>query len=546
MRMNRHTNTRCTWLCGLFCGVWVAGLGGVAMAESEATPAKADAGPTLNDLLQRIDSLERRNKSLEGQVSELKAIEGEKWLSQERADQIRSVVADVIADADSRASLRQDAMTAGWNDGFFLASPDGRFRLQVNGLIQPRFMWSHISGTPNTSYTVPDQLENRYGFDSNYNELTFKGHIFSPAVEYMVKTNVAMGDTYQLGTQPNAVTNNLNAGPTTGQMYLLDAWARISFTDEISLRVGQYRSPYAREQLVTEQNQMAVSRTGVVRNYGLWYTQGIELQSQGDDFRTNISLDNGGSSNLAGTSANLIGQQPLDAPWYTQQVSYSVTTRIEWKPFGAWKDFTSFTSPMGDQQGMLLGFAYHRQASSPNQMSQNPPATDTLPANTWDAWTMDWQWNMGGASLFASAFYNYVQSPSGYFYSTDPTTSNITLLNGSTGPINAYGIVLQPAIYFLPKWEWYTRYEYGYIDLGNTSALTSTNSGQFAGVAQQTPYNVITTGVNWYIDGQDLKWTMDMGFSMSDVDYSWQNLPAGWRTSGSNQFVVRTQLQLMF
>jgi hypothetical protein len=36
------------------------------------------------------------------------------------------------------------------------------------------------------------------------------------------------------------------------------------------------------------------------------------------------------------------------------------------------------------------------------------------------------------------------------------------------------------------------------------------------------------------------------GFSMSDVDYSWQNLPAGWRISGSNQFVVRTQLQLMF
>ena len=506
------------------------------MAETEATPAKADAGPTLNDLLQRIDSLERRNKSLEGQVSELKAIEGEKWLSQERADQIRSVVADVIADADSRASLRQDAMTAGWNDGFFLASPDGRFKLQVNGLIQPRFMWSHISGTSDAKFTVPDQIENRYGFDSNYNELTFKGHIFSPAVEYMVKTNVAMGDTYQLGTPPNGATNNLNAGPTTGQLYLLDAWARISFTDEISLRVGQYRSPYAREQLVTEQNQMAVSRTGVVRNYGLWYTQGIELQSQGDDFRTNISLDNGGSSNLAGTNTNIVGQQPLDAPWYTQQVSYSVTSRIEWKPFGAWKDFTSFTSPMGDQQGMLLGFAYHRQVSSPNQ---NFNTGDTLPANNWDAWTLDWQWNMGGASIFASAFYNYVTTQNAFTYTIN-APNNISPI-GSFGSVNAYGIVLQPAIYFLPKWEWYTRYEYGYIDLGDGN-IDPAYSNQFA----QTPYNVITTGVNWYIDGQDLKWTMDMGFSMSDVDYSWQNLPAGWRISGSNQFVVRTQLQLMF
>ena len=64
MQTARITNSRCTWLCGLFCGVWVAGLGGVAMAETEATPTKADAGPTLNDLLQRIDSLERRNKTV--------------------------------------------------------------------------------------------------------------------------------------------------------------------------------------------------------------------------------------------------------------------------------------------------------------------------------------------------------------------------------------------------------------------------------------------------------------------------------------------------
>ena len=542
MRLTGLTNTRCTWLCGLFCGVAVTGLSAVAAAETEATPAKADAGPTLNDLLQRIDSLERRNKSLEGQVSELKAIEGEKWLSQERADQIRSVVADVIADADSRASLRQDAMTAGWNDGFFLASPDGRFKLQVSGLIQPRFMWSHVSGTPNVSYQVPDQIENRYGFDSNYNELTFKGHIFSPAVEYMVKTNVAMGDTYDFNNSNiNNGSNTVGSiGPNSGSLYLLDAWARISFTDEISLRVGQYRSPYAREQLVTEQNQMAVSRTGIVRNFGLWYTQGIELQTQGDDVRTNISLDNGGSSNVAGTSVNVIGQQPLDAPWYTQQVSYSVTTRLEWKPYGAWKDFTSFTSPMGDEQGMLFGFAYHRQSSSPNQPFNTQ--SRSLPANTWDAWTVDWQWNMGGASLFASGFWNYVNSPSAFVYVPQPTTNAPVI--GNIGSLNAYGVVIQPAIYFLPKWEWYTRYEYGYIDFNNGSALNG--FGTYSNVGKQTPYSVITTGVNWYIDGQDLKWTMDMGFSMSDVDYSWQNLPAGWRVSGSNQFVVRTQLQLMF
>ncbi|MFM7809648.1 MAG: hypothetical protein ACKPEA_17240, partial [Planctomycetota bacterium] len=161
-------------------------------------------------MLQRIDSLERKNQALETQVTELKAIEGEKWLSQERADQIRGIVADVLADSEQRASLRQDAMTAGWNDGFFLASPDGRFKLSVSGLIQPRFMWSHVrisqvnvaAQTQSTPYYIPDPIEDRFGFDSNYNELVFKGHVFSPSVEYMVRTNVAMMDSYGLGTMP--------------------------------------------------------------------------------------------------------------------------------------------------------------------------------------------------------------------------------------------------------------------------------------------------------------------------------------------------------
>jgi hypothetical protein len=244
-------------------------------------------------LLQRIDSLERKNQALETQVTELKAIEGEKWLSQERADQIRGIVADVLADSEQRASLRQDAMTAGWNDGFFLASPDGRFKLSVGGLIQPRFMWSHVrdnqlqSDGYATPYEIPDLIQDRYGFDSNYNELVFKGHIFSPAVEYMVRTNVALGNTLTLGNATDNQGSNTQ-GPTTGQLYLMDAWARIHFSDNWSLRFGQYRSPYAREQLVTEANQMAVNRSTIVRNYGLWYTQGIEFQYQGDDFRWNL------------------------------------------------------------------------------------------------------------------------------------------------------------------------------------------------------------------------------------------------------------------
>ena len=562
MRPNAPTTLRQSWLCGLCLGI-SALCGQSAWAAGAAAPADSGTGATLEDLLQRIDSLERRNKALEGQVTELKALEGEKWLSQERADQIRSIVADVIADSEERASLRQDSMTAGWNDGFFLASPDGRFKLQVSGLIQPRFMWSHIrdnyfqgynsQNKPlySTPYVIPDTITDRYGFDSNYNELCFKGHIFSPAVEFMVRTNVALDEAYQIG-KPSDNPQSITLGQSSGQLYLMDAWSRITFSDNWSLRFGQYRSPYAREQLITEANQMAASRSTIVRNYGLWYTQGIEFQYQGDDFRWNLSVDDGGSSYVAGTQLILVGDDAMNSPWYSQASAWSVTTRLEWKPYGAWQDFNSMTSAPGEQQGMLLGFAYHGQAARPYTATTIPtppsaPVTVQSPENYWDAFTVDAQWNFGGASLFMAGFWNYINSQ----FTSQPNFQGAQqVTNAAPNPINAgyvnaYGVVLQPAIYFLPKWEWYTRYEYGYIDMSNSGGITSANSS-ISEVGYQRPYSVVTTGVNWYIDGQDVKWTWDIGFATGDVSYSWQNLQAGWRISGTDQFVMRTQLQLQF
>ena len=46
----------------------------------------------------------------------------------------------------TRASLQDSGMTAGWNDGFFLASPDGRFRMEVGGLVQFRYQLSSSCG----------------------------------------------------------------------------------------------------------------------------------------------------------------------------------------------------------------------------------------------------------------------------------------------------------------------------------------------------------------------------------------------------------------
>lgn len=487
-----------------------------------------------DDILKRLDALERRNEDLErrnrdlaGEVAVMKADRGEEWLTQERAAQIRQIVEDVLADSGSRASLRQDGMTAGWNDGFFLASPDGRFKLQVGGLLQTRYVWSHIR-SGQTDPQVTDRKQDRNQFDLPNTELWFRGHVFGPAVQYMIKARFTNNTAIDVGDQGPS-----RLGSASGYLQLLDTWIRFQLTDNWSIRAGQYRSPYSREFLLPEQSQMAVDRSVVDYHMGLGYTQGVELQLLTDDIRWQLSLDDGGTDNLSGPGLATVGSEPQNSFWARQESDISVTTRLEWKPFGAWQDFGSFTSPMGQAQGWLLGAAFHFQQSQPQTL--NFPVSNNLAGtNDWYGWTIDTQYNFGGASLYGAFYYNYVDAPSAYNRTAFAVPAPINI-----GEVNTWGLVLQGGLYIAPKWEIFGRYE-----LSNWRATQQQNLP----VAFRSPamLNLATVGVNWYINGQDVKWTLDFGYAFNAIDLQTSDLPAGWRPSSPDEFVVRTRLQLMF
>ena len=95
----------------------VAGTTALAIAGSAFGGAESD-----NDALAQIAELKR-------ELAELKQAEGQDWLTEQRAGEIRGIVQDVLADADTRTSFQSSGAMAGWNKGFFLASPDGNFKL---------------------------------------------------------------------------------------------------------------------------------------------------------------------------------------------------------------------------------------------------------------------------------------------------------------------------------------------------------------------------------------------------------------------------------
>jgi hypothetical protein len=326
-------------------------------------------------------------------------------------------------------------------------------------------------------------------------------------------------------------------------LQLLDAWVRVNLTDDWSFRMGQFRAPYGREFLVLEQYQMAVDRSLVSLHYGMGYTQGVELEWITNEARWRFAIDDGGTDNIVGP-ARVVGSQPLNSPWYAQNAQWGITTRFDWKGEGGWKQFDQFTSPEGTEPGWLWGIAFNAQQTDPTKvisLTQGPGATSAYSKNTWLGVTTDLTMQFGGASLFASAYFNHVESNGAYFLTTVNQQNY-----AEAGDVNALGFVLQASYYLAPKWEVYGRYEYMHTTASNSGDPAIQNLPISNYLFQQHHMDLLTIGANWYIDGQDVKFTADMGWSLTPVYPSYAVPATGWRVSQADEFVLRAQMQLLF
>src|SRR5262249_36066794 len=142
---------------GLLAGAAALTLTGVSVAGSP------DA--TTNDDQSRIAALEAKIAAMEN-------ANNQNWLTEQRASEIRGLVQDVLADADTRASLLQSGMTSGYDHGMVLGSADGNWLLRTNFLIQERFIWN-LQNSGVEDFGADD---NRYGFENTRTKFILSGH----------------------------------------------------------------------------------------------------------------------------------------------------------------------------------------------------------------------------------------------------------------------------------------------------------------------------------------------------------------------------------
>jgi regulator of replication initiation timing len=439
------------------------------------------------------------NRRMRTEIDELRSATSDNWLTEQRAAEIRGLVHDVLADSDSRASLLQNGLTAGWSEHFFLASPDGRFKLQLEGQMQIRWVFNYQDARDKW----------RHGFENTRTKLTFSGHVFNPDLQYLIRGQFS----------PAGGTVNFDGGARDaagGEFGLQDAWIQYRLNNNWFLRIGQFQIPFNREELVDSSRQLLVERSHVAEAFSQGRSQGIQFMYAVDEWKVMFAVHDGIEDGLAAQNAVLLGTRGGNTPALTQDVEIALSARFESLLAGDWRQFADFTSPMSDDFGMLFGIGgtYHKGESDGS-------GSFFKDEGEFYGITTDLSLEFGGASLFASFYYNYIDSQS-----ADARLAQVHLIGGT----------VEGGVYVAPKWELFGRWEYSNWSGNNTLSVSD--------------LHLISFGTNYYLDGHDAKFTMDLGFSLDELAAVWASSLAGTRgeslTSPTKQIFFRAQFQLLF
>jgi hypothetical protein len=413
-------------------------------------------------------------------------------------DEVRAMVAEMLADAESRTSLLQGGGSAGHDGNFFLASPDGNFRLNVSGQMQFRYVMDlNDDSDPNNQDQVQNVDDFDHGFEMRRTKLVFDGHVYSPDLMYKIQGNFSQNG---------------------GAFGLEDAWIGWRLYSGSVIKAGQFKAPFLREELVSSKYQLAVDRSFTGEFFSANRTQGIMFENELDNLRYAVSFNEGMSNSTASGYANIGTSQ--NTGFNNDGTDWAFSGRVEFLLGGEWGAFKDFTSEPGAALSHMVGAAFHIQGGAEMPTGDN----DDL-----YAWTVDYSIEGDGWNAFAAFIGN----------STDAGVTG-----GADG--DNWGFVVQGGLNLDEANEIFARYDY----LGADDSLVGAND----------ELSTLTLGWNHYVHGHaakftvDLNWVLDESMITGDPNgtppspLGFINNPGiGYLGSNdSDEIYIRAQFQLLF
>jgi hypothetical protein len=312
---------------------------------TDATGKVATAG--------QLQKMQSELDSLRSQLSDVRASQSETWLSERRAQEVKSLVRDVLADADMRASMAEGGTTAGHNgENFFLSNDDGSFLLNVSGQIQARYIanFRDDSGAD----------DNEAGFTIARTKVQFAGHVADPRITYAVQL---------------AVNRDTNA--VTADKIVLG----YGLTDNLSIWAGEDKAPFLREEITSSAHQLAVERSAVNELFTLDKVQGIGATwTLSDNTTVQVMWSDGARS---GVTAKDFEHDSSD---------FALTTRVDIRLMGDSAQASDYSSAPGEGAGLFVGGAFHWEAGESG-------TTAVGDDDDFYSWTIDASYENQGLSL---------------------------------------------------------------------------------------------------------------------------------------------------
>jgi hypothetical protein len=483
--------------------------GGLLLGVAGAV--KADTTPSNAELQSQVQALKDQVNRLEGKQSQ-------DWLNEQRAAEVKAMVKDVLADADTRASLMANGMTAGHNgQHFFLASENNDFQLNIGGLIQARADYDHrrnaVKAVDASTGDAIGARDSSSGVEVARIEVDLWGHVVNPEWTYFLRFEQDHGET---------------AGVPL-------AWVGYQATDTVNIRMGRYKGVFMHESLVDDMYGQAVERSVTEGIFGEGYVQGVTAEWDVTDMvRLQASIDNGPHSGDLG-SQTFFGNSRTNLAYNGSGDDISATGRADVKVMGDWKEYTDYAAWSDQETAVFVGAAINYTVGETGNNGvpvtttnpTPPPATITTITGSGDntkdlRWTVDADAKMAGFDLSAAFVYDYL----GHDNATP------ALPAGRAGEWYAWEV--QGGYMVIPdKFDVFARYEW--IDLKGS-------------ITESHP-EFVTVGTNYYIARHRVKLTVD-------ATYAFVALPSAGPTtiantdllasSHSDEILLRGQVQLMF
>jgi len=376
---------------------------------------------------------------LRAQIASLQQSQGDQWLTEQRASEIRGIVTDVLADAETRSSLQGSGANAGYNGGFFISSGDGAFSMKMNVLEQIRWTFNDRTGADSAPVAGDDQT---WGFENKRTRLSWSGNVVDSTWSYKVAYYFAYDNDVELRSG------------FYGSGQLADAFVSKDMGNGLSFTAGQFKLPFSGEYSLDAGNLQFNDYSTVSNFFADGYGQGVMLSYKADMFRA------------AAAYVNSLNSSNEQWGYFDPSDEFAFTGRAEVLLAGNWGQFDNAQSFRGEEMGVMIGGGLNWADSN-----------GSFDGDVFGA-TADVTFDFGGANVMGALYW-------------DNNDDQV----GSIGE-NPWGFTLQGGFFASDDLEIVARYEFGDAD-GTNGNTTNDFSALTLGANWYLAQNTAKFGVNF-------------------------------------------------